>query len=599
MTREELVARIKAYEWVDFECKKARADIPKDAYSTVSAFSNTQGGWLLFGISENAGRLEITGVDPRAFDRMQGAFLTTLRGGQKFNHIVHADAHVYEVEGKRILAFHIHELNRRQKPLYLNGNPWQAYIRRGARDEKVTDHELQRFLRDSAPRPWDSDTRPDTDPATHLDPATVRRYQDQFYRRNPDRQLINDPLKFLEEWNFLALNAGKITLTNAAVLLFGTDRAVRALLPRPVVDYQRIDTRFERWSAAERWHDRMIFEENLFKTWSGLVARYSRIAERPFSVDAVTLRRNDDPPDYIAFREATINMLIHQDYGDPNRKATIKWFTDRLVFWNPGNAFANPAQLLEAGEQDIRNPLIVNAFRRIGLSEQAGTGIRTIARNWRELGRAAPRIQNDKGGKSFELVLQQEALMSPVMRQFQQQTGVNLAPAQAAILAQAVSEPPVQLAEAAMIAGINLAQAAEALDFLQRRQWLQPAAAGGFRLTDSISTLLQKHDAALDSGQADPVSGTKSGPSRDQAGTKSGPSQEQLETLHNCLKEIAISELMALTGRANRTKFRNRVLKPMLAAGWVAMTIPEKPSSSKQRYRITESGRQILAQGRQ
>lgn len=599
MTREELVARIKAYEWVDFECKKARADIPKDAYSTVSAFSNTQGGWLLFGISENAGRLEITGVDPRAFDRMQGAFLSTLRGGQKFNHIVHADAHVYELEGKRILAFHIHELNRRQKPLYLNGNPWQAYIRRGARDEKVTDHELQRFLRDSAPRPWDSDTRPDIDPATHLDPATVRRYQDQFYRRHPDRQPINDPLKFLEEWNFLALSAGRTMLTNAAVLLFGTDRAVRALLPRPVVDYQRIDTRFERWSVAERWHDRMIFEENLFKTWSGLVARYSRIAERPFSVDTATLRRNDDPPDYIAFREATINLLIHQDYGDPNCKAAIKWFTDRLVFWNPGNAFANPAELLEAGEQDIRNPLIVSAFRRIGLSEQAGTGIRAIARNWRELGRAAPRIQNDKGGKSFELVLQQEALMTPVTRQFQQQTGVHLAPAQAAILAQAVSEPPVQLAEAAMIAGINLAQAAEALDFLQRRQWLQPVAAGGFRPTDSMRALLQKQDAALDPGQADPVSGTRSGPGRDQAGTKSGPSQEQLETLHNCLKEIAISELMALTGRTSRTKFRNRVLKPMLAAGWVAMTIPEKPSSSKQRYRITESGRQILAQGRQ
>ena len=108
---------------------------------------------------------------------------------------------------------------------------------------------------------------------------------------------------------------------------------------------------------------------------------------------------------------------------------------------------------------------------------------------------------------------------------------MNLAPAQAAILAQAVFEPPVQLAEAAMIAGINLAQAAEALDFLQRRQWLQPAVAGGFRLTDSISTLLQKHDAALDSGQADPVSGTQSGPGRDQAGTKSGPSQEQFETV--------------------------------------------------------------------
>ncbi len=583
MTRDELVARLKAYEWTDFECKKARADIPKDAYSTVSAFANTQGGWLLFGVSENAGQLEITGVDPKAFDRMQDAFLTTLRSGQKLNHIVHSEPHVYELEKKRILAFHIPELNRRQKPLYLNRNPWDAYIRRGARNEKVTDSELQRFLRDSSPQPWDSEVLPEVDIENGLDLDTLRWYQDQFYRRNPEQRPINDPREFLEEWNFLTRDAGQSGLTRAAILLFGADHAVRALVPRPIIDYQRVDTRFEHWSTDERWHDRMVFEENLIKTWRGLVAKYLRIVAHPFRVDPSTLRRNDDPPDYIAFREAAINLLIHQDYGDQNRKASIKWFTDRLVFWNPGNAFASTAELLEASEQDIRNPLIVNAFRRIGLSDQAGTGIRAIVRNWRDLGRVAPQIRNDKGGKSFELILQQRALITPTMQRFQQQLGVNLDPVQAAILAQAAVEATIQVADAAMIAGVNLAQAAEVLDFLHRQQLLQPTDQHGFCLTDPIRALLEKQKNVVVHAELGPDAGTKSGPSRD-----------QVKILHNCLKERSISVLMSLIGRTSRTKFRVHILKPMLEAGWIEMTIPDKPTSRNQQYRITELGRHLL-----
>ena len=81
---------------------------------------------------------------------------------------------------------------------------------------------------------------------------------------------------------------------------------------------------------------------------------------------------------------------------------------------------------------------------------------------------------------------------------------------------------------------------------------------------------------------------------RDQVGTKSGPSRDQVEILRNCLKEISISDLMRLAGRTSRTKFRNQEIKPLLEAGWLAMTIPDKPTSSRQKYRITEEGRRIL-----
>lgn len=79
-----------------------------------------------------------------------------------------------------------------------------------------------------------------------------------------------------------------------------------------------------------------------------------------------------------------------------------------------------------------------------------------------------------------------------------------------------------------------------------------------------------------------------------QARTKSGPSRDQVEILRNCLTDKTIRELMAIAGRANRTKFRDHVIKPLLKAGWLEMTIPDKPKSSKQRYRLTDKGRKIL-----
>ena len=44
MEREELIERLKGYEWTGVEFKEARRAVPKDAYETVSAFANTEGG---------------------------------------------------------------------------------------------------------------------------------------------------------------------------------------------------------------------------------------------------------------------------------------------------------------------------------------------------------------------------------------------------------------------------------------------------------------------------------------------------------------------------------------------------------------------------
>ncbi len=86
---------------------------------------------------------------------------------------------------------------------------------------------------------------------------------------------------------------------------------------------------------------------------------------KPFrEIDPVTLARRDAPAGIRVFREAAINLLIHQDYGDHSRKAVIKFFSDGVQFWNPGDVFGDDSRLWEPGEKEVRNPSIVTAWRR-------------------------------------------------------------------------------------------------------------------------------------------------------------------------------------------------------------------------------------------
>jgi hypothetical protein len=52
--------------------------------------------------------------------------------------------------------------------------------------------------------------------------------------------------------------------------------------------------------------------------------------------------------------------------------------------------------------------------------------------------------------------------------------------------------------------------------------------------------------------------------------------------------------LLSALALKNDEHFRKAYLIPALEAGLIEMTIPEKPRSPKQRYRITRRGREIL-----
>ena len=85
--------------------------------------------------------------------------------------------------------------------------------------------------------------------------------------------------------------------------------------------------------------------------------------------------------------------------------------------------------------------------------------------------------------------------------------------------------------------------------------------------------------------------GTKSGT---QLGTKSALSRHQVEILAKASTSAALTELMAIDGRTDRTKFRHQVIRPLLLRGLLEMTLPDKPTSSQQKYRLTAQGAACL-----
>ncbi len=70
-------------------------------------------------------------------------------------------------------------------------------------------------------------------------------------------------------------------------------------------------------------------------------------------------------------------------------------------------------------------------------------------------------------------------------------------------------------------------------------------------------------------------------------GTKQGLSRDHLEILKKCKEESSAVELMNILKRTNRTKFKLTIIYPLIDQGFMKLTIPDKPKSPNQKYRIT------------
>ena len=74
---------------------------------------------------------------------------------------------------------------------------------------------------------------------------------------------------------------------------------------------------------------------------------------------------------------------------------------------------------------------------------------------------------------------------------------------------------------------------------------------------------------------------------------------EEIRLLRAMSGEITRQRIQEALGLKYEDHFRHAYLLPALRAGLIEMTIPDKPRSSKQRYRLTPAGSEYLKQTRE
>ena len=376
-------------ESVDVECKLAqgkdgKGELPRDFWPTYSAFANTRGGIVLLGIQEEPRhRFRVAGLSN--IEKIRTDLFNTLNNPSKVstNLLGDSDVRTKELAGKQILEIHIPAASRKQKPVFINGQPLTGTYRRLHDGDRRSDEEsVRRMFAEQVEDSRDERILPDFN-LDDIDLASLRIYRQMLTDRKPSHPALDhegiDFLRQIGGWRKDRAN-GSEGLTLAGLLMFGRWLSIQEAVPHYFVDYQ------ERPQAKTelRWIDRVVPDG----TWSGNLFDFYRLTYRkliadmkvPFSLKEG--QRQDDTPVHEALREALVNTLVHADYTGRVSVLVVKR-PDMLGFRNPGNLRLPLEQVLQGGISDCRNRLIHQMFLLIGLGERGGSGVPKIYSGWR------------------------------------------------------------------------------------------------------------------------------------------------------------------------------------------------------------------------
>jgi len=375
-------------ESVDLECKLAlgqdgQGKLPKDFWPTYSAMANAEGGLILLGVQEKKGRFQARNIPNPNVIRKELADL--LGNRQKVSVNLLSDDHIHElnVEGCLILAVEVPRASRKQRPVFINGNPLGGTYRRfHEADQEVPEDEVKLML--SEQQTESLDYRVLSRFGMHdLSLPTLQVYRQTHATLNPGHLWSElDNLSFLREiraWN-TDRETGEEGLTVAGLLMFGKFQSIQDEFPHYALDYQ------ERPEAKtdKRWIDRVWLDGS----WSGNLYDFFRIVypkltaglKVPFALKGGL--RDDDTPVHESLREALANTLIHADYRQRTRVLIVKR-PDMFGFQNPGDMRIPLEVAMRGDEPDSRNKRLAHLFGFVRIGEKAGTGIPKILSHWK------------------------------------------------------------------------------------------------------------------------------------------------------------------------------------------------------------------------
>jgi ATP-dependent DNA helicase RecG len=234
----------------------------------------------------------------------------------------------------------------------------------------------------------------------------------------------------------------------------------------------------------------------------------------------------------VAIREVIRNAVVHRDYSLTGKDIKIAVYDDMVEITSPGKLMPSiDFSDMEARQSDIRNKIIAPVFKKLGIIDQWGNGLKLISDELKNY----PSIDF----KWFERGVQFQV-------QFIKKD-INPGP-------EIVNELPAYY---------------------------------------DITAI--ENEVGIKLGLSWDQVGIKSGSSRDQVGTNPSAAWQPVRTILSFIETPrSLKEMMGLMQWKSRNKFKNKYIDPLLETGIIKMTIPDRPNSSKQKYYLSQKGRSFL-----
>lgn len=372
MSPSEIDGYLGDRENYDLEFKKAKNDFSrKQLHDYCAAISNENGGLLFLGVTDSR---EVVGTS---------SFNTTWNTlAHELSKDLGTRVKVFEVmhDRGRVLVFNVsrHYIGRPVKAV--GGTGRYVYPIRDGESLVEMDSDTYRGITQEVQIDYSAQTA-DGVSVKQLDQMALNDYRQRWadHAKNPGH-LKKRFTQMLQDIGMI--RDGK--LTNAALLLFGTESLLQQYVPDAEIIFEwRNDANEIPFGARTTW--RAGFLNIVDDIWQTVAARNT-----VFRYQEGFVQREVDAYDERSIREAVTNAFVHRDYTVSGSSILIKASPDKFYIENPGNFMAGVTIENIIEKSVYRNRLLAESLEKINIMERSSQGVDTIFMRAIENGKGKP-----------------------------------------------------------------------------------------------------------------------------------------------------------------------------------------------------------------
>ena len=342
----------------------------EDVIITLVAFSNTKGGAIYIGVSDDGG---VKGI--QLGKETIAEWVNVIKN--KTAPFIIPDIEVISIEDKKVVSIRVIEYP--VKPVSTRG---RYYKRVGNSNHILTIAEVVNLHLKTVNSSWDFYLM-ERKKLNNISIEKVQRLIDTINRRKKD-SIVDDPLTFLRKYQLVSGEK----ITHACWLLFMPDIDVCTTVE------------LGHFATSTLIKDSLTLHSDLFSEADEIMNFILKHINKQVIIKGEL--ENEERWDYPleALRELVLNMVIHRDYTS-SYDSVLKIFDNYIEFYNPG-ALPDEIDLQHLLTNDYvsqpRNKLIAEIFKASGLIEKYGSGIKRVLEAFAAVGLQKPEFHLLKSG---------------------------------------------------------------------------------------------------------------------------------------------------------------------------------------------------------